>query len=96
MATRFEAWLVSQTVTFLSRRYFVNNKQWWASKTLWGILVSIIATAFQLFGVVNISDIEQGQLTDKIIVLADLIAQFIGFVLAIYGRIVAKHNLTGK
>lgn len=74
----------------------MNNKKWWASKTLWGIAVTMIATGLQVFGVVGISDLEQGQLTDKIIVLADLIAQFAGFVLAIYGRVTAKHNLIGK
>lgn len=74
----------------------MNNKQWWASKTIWGIAVAAIATGLQMFGVVSISDLEQGQLTDKIIVLADLIAQFVGFVLAIYGRVTAKHNLIGK
>ena len=74
----------------------MNTKQWWLSKTLWGLLIAIIATGLQMTGVVSISDIEQAGLVDGLIAIADLLAQLFGFILAIYGRVVAKHAIGSK
>ena len=74
----------------------MNTKQWWLSKTLWGLLIAIIATGLQMTGVVSISDIEQTGLIDRLIVIADLLAQLFGFIFAIYGRVTAKHAIGSK
>ena len=94
--TNFDAWLVSQIVKYIGRSQFMNTKQWWLSKTLWGIVIAIIATGLQMTGVVSISDIEQAGLVDRLIVIADLLAQLFGFILAIYGRVAAKHAIGSK
>ena len=62
----------------------MNTKQWWLSKTLWGIVIAIIATGLQMTGVVSISDIEQTGLIDRLIVIADLLAQLFEFFLCHY------------
>ena len=74
----------------------MNTKQWWLSKTLWGLLIALIATGLEMTGVVSISDIEQVGLVDRLIVIANLLAQLFGFILAIYGRVTAKHAIGSK
>lgn len=71
----------------------MDTKQWWKSKTLWGVFIAITATALQLFGVVTISEAEQASAVDMLIRIVDLIAQFMGFVMIIYGRIVATKRI---
>ena len=41
-------------------------------------------------------DIEQAGLVDRLIVIADLLAQLFGFILAIYGRVTARHAIGSK
>ena len=60
---------------------------------IWGLLIAIIATGLQMTGVVSISDIEQVGLVDRLLVIANLLAQLFGFILAIYGRVTAKHAI---
>lgn len=68
----------------------MENKKWYASKTIWGGLIMLIATGLQVTGVVDISVTEQGALTDNIIGLVTILGQFVGGVLAIWGRYKAK------
>ena len=74
----------------------MDTKKPWASITVIGWVVAIIATALQMTGVVTISDIEQGTLVDMIIALINLIAQFVGFIMVIVGRWRADKPLSVK
>ena len=74
----------------------MDTKKPWASTTVIGWAVAIIATALQMTGVVTISDIEQGTLIDMIVALINLTAQFIGFVMVIVGRWKADKPLSVK
>ena len=74
----------------------MDTKKPWASVTVIGWVVAIIATALQMTGTVTISDIEQGTLVDMIVALINLIAQLAGFVMVIVGRWKADKPLSVK
>ena len=74
----------------------MDTKKPWASITVIGWVVAIIATALKMTGVVTISDIEQGTLVDMIIALVNLIAQLVGFIMVIVGRWKADKPLSVK
>ena len=66
-----------------------DNKQWYASKTVWAVLVMLAATALQQFG------IELGGLEEDITsLLLDAVGVLAGG-LAIWGRSVAKTKIGG-
>ena len=67
-----------------------DTKAIFASKTVIGSTVAAVATLLQVTGAIEISSVEQQQIVDSLYV----IAQLGGTMMAIYGRIVAKHTLT--
>lgn len=68
----------------------MENKKWYASKTIWGGLIMLIATGLQVTGVVDVSASEQGAITDNVIGLVTYAGQIVGGLLAIWGRYKAK------
>ena len=62
-------------------------KQFWKSKTVWGIAISALPTILQLFGVPVPSGV--GELLNQILVAT-------GSGLAVYGRVKAVDKLTLK
>jgi len=65
-----------------------------SSKTIIGILVSMVAGTLQLSGAVDIGPGEQATLVQSLVDIATIAGVFVGQVYAIYGRIVAKDKIT--
>jgi len=65
-----------------------NTKPWWASKTVWGGLVTLLAVVLGVFGY-SITPEDQKQLVE----ILSQIGASVGAVIAIYGRIVATKRL---
>ncbi len=59
-------------------------KHWYNSKTIWGALISVIASLLHVSGI-NIAAADQGQLVDSIVNIAGAL----GGLLAVYGRVTA-------
>lgn len=93
---RLKAWLMAQVVKDLRRRYFMENKQWWMSKGVWGGVVGFISMALLVFGIVDIPAGEQVQIVDVVISAVTAVVGLISIIVGIYGRITAKHTLSGK
>lgn len=66
-------------------------KNWYQSKTVWGALIAVAASALQLWGL-EIGAEEQGELAN----LAVTLAGAVGGLLALYGRVVASGRIGGK
>ena len=63
------------------------NKSWYASKTIWGGIIMVVATVLQIAGVASVSAEEQATLIEGIVNVASVVGQLFGAILAIYGRI---------
>ncbi|WP_160005486.1 hypothetical protein [Rhizobium sp. 18055] len=63
----------------------VDLKNWYSSKTIWGALVAIIASAMHFTGV-DIVAADRSQIVDAIVNIAGAL----GGLLAVYGRVTAK------
>lgn len=71
------------------------DKKWYASKTLWGIVIAGVAIALGWAGKPEIAanvQIEQ----ESVLLIVEKIAAIVGLLLALYGRLVAKTTLVGK
>lgn len=66
-------------------------KPWYQSKTIWGGLIAILAAVLQAGGK-EISPAAAGDLTEA----ATTVAGAVGGVLAVYGRLAAKTNITSN
>ncbi|AYD00242.1 hypothetical protein [Neorhizobium sp. NCHU2750] len=66
-------------------------KNWYQSKTVWGALIAVAASALQLAGL-DIGADEQGEMVNIAVTLAGAV----GGLLALYGRIVATGRIGGK
>lgn len=93
---RLKAWLMAQVVKDLRRRTFMNNKQWWLSKGVWGGAVGFLSMALLVFGIVDIPIGDQTQIVDLVISAVTAIVGLISIIVGIYGRITARHILSGK
>jgi hypothetical protein len=60
-------------------------KTWYSSKTIWGALVAIAASALHFTGV-DIAAVDRSQIVDAIVSIAGAF----GGLLAVYGRVTAK------
>lgn len=60
-------------------------KNWYSSKTIWGALVAIIASAMHFTGV-DIGAADRSQIVDAIVNISGAL----GGLLAVYGRVTAK------
>lgn len=63
-------------------------KQWYASKTVWGALIAILASLLQAMGI-EFESAAQDQLADNLVSLAGAV----GGLIAIYGRLTAETRL---
>lgn len=70
----------------------MDSKAWWASKGVWGGIVSLIASVLLAIWGVEISPDDQ----DLIVNLAIASASAFGGVMAIVGRVRAKKQIGGK
>ncbi len=66
-------------------------KSWYQSKTIWGALIAVAASALQLAGL-EIGAADQAELADIAVTLAGAV----GGLLALYGRLVATGSIGGK
>ena len=66
-------------------------KNWYQSKTIWGALIAVAASALQLAGL-EIGAAEQAELADIAVTLTGAV----GGLLALYGRLVATGSIGGK
>lgn len=69
----------------------MESKPWYLSKTVWGAVIAILASALNLGGY-ELGVLEQGQLIDGLVALAGSV----GGIVAIYGRVVANHSIVSK
>lgn len=69
----------------------IESKPWYLSKTVWGAGLAVFASALHLAGV-EIGLEEQGALADGLVALCGAM----GALLAIYGRISARHAIAQK
>jgi hypothetical protein len=60
-------------------------KNWYSSKTIWGAVVAILASALHFTGV-DIASGDRAQIVDAIVNIAGAL----GGLLAVYGRVTAK------
>jgi hypothetical protein len=67
----------------------VNTKPWYRSKTIWGAIITGIATILNITGQVNLDLTEQAQITDGLVAVGSLV----GVILAIIGRVKAKQKI---
>ena len=67
-------------------------KPWYASKTIWGGIIALIAAVFSLFGH-QIDPETQKFLTDQSVQIATAVAAAAGGILAIYGRVKADKKV---
>ena len=63
------------------------------SKTIWGILLMVIPAVCPLLGIEPPSSADLQQFGDNLFTTANGIIQIIGALLAVYGRLTAKHQL---
>jgi hypothetical protein len=68
-----------------------NIKQWYQSKAVWGGVIAVAASLLHLAGF-ELSDELQGDLADQAVTLAGVA----GGLVAIWGRLVATHGISGK
>lgn len=73
----------------------METKSWYASKTIWGLLITAAATVLQLFGVADISSTEQGSIADSLVNFSTAAGQIVGIILAIVGRVKATGPIGG-
>jgi hypothetical protein len=66
-------------------------KNWYQSKTVWGALIAVAASALHLAGL-DVGADEQSELVNIAVTLAGAT----GGLLALYGRIVASGQIGGK
>ncbi len=66
-------------------------KNWYQSKTIWGALIAVAASALQLAGL-EIGAQDQAELADIAVTLTGAV----GGLLALYGRLVATGSIGGK
>ena len=75
---------VTETVT--------ETKSWWASKTIWGAVITVVCVVLSIFGV-EITDAEQSAIRDNLTELVTLGGAVVGAVLSIYGRVKASKSI---
>lgn len=68
---------------------FPETKPWWQSKAVWGCLAGLIVSALRFFGH-DISEADAGDISDAIYTVMGTVS----LVLALWGRLRAKHVLT--
>ena len=69
-----------------------DTKKWYLSRGVWGGIIAAVASIAGIVGhTINIE--QQTQIVNTIMVLVPLFASAVGGLMALYGRIKAKHKL---
>lgn len=66
------------------------TKNWYASKGIWGGILMLVALVLQMTGIADITPDDQAALTDSIVNVSTVVAEVVGLVLSIWGRITAR------
>ena len=74
----------------------MNTKDWWKSITMWGVMISIIASLLQMLGVAQITLEEQQNLAQLIVNVATGLSEIIGFLMIIIGRMRANKPISNN
>jgi hypothetical protein len=67
----------------------MDTKAWYASKTIWGVIISVVGKLVAVVMGYNISEAEAAQATDFVTTIIPLAISGVGDVLAWYGRVKA-------
>lgn len=67
----------------------MDTKPWYASKGIWGGIISVVALIVGIFGVEGLTPEVQSAIVDNLVVVASGVGTLIGTVLGIYGRLKA-------
>ncbi len=62
------------------------DKKWYLSKTIWGVVISVVGKLVAVGFGVEVNEQDAAQLTDAVVALVGLGGSLVGDVLAIYGR----------
>ena len=71
----------------------MDEKPWYASKTLWGVFMTVLSFLSVWVWGTTITEDEKSVIIDSLTVLAGTVGVLFGSVLAIYGRIKASKTL---
>jgi hypothetical protein len=71
----------------------MDNKAWYASRTIWGVILSIAGKAVAAIFGYEITETDTAQLTDIVVAVVGGVASFVGDLLAWYGRIKATKKI---
>lgn len=66
----------------------IHLKNWYSSKTIWGALISIVASVLH-FASIDLGTTDKSQLVDAVVNIAGAL----GGLLAVYGRVTAKATI---
>lgn len=69
------------------------TKQWYTSKTIWGVIISAGGKIVGMATGYEMSEDDTSQLVDLIIPMASFGVSFVGDILAWYGRVKAKKEI---
>jgi len=71
----------------------MESKAWWQSKTIIGGIIMFIVTILQVTGVLQSGAVDAGEVTDRVYDVIGYVAEFVGFVLILIGRIKATKTI---
>lgn len=80
----------------LPQDLFGKFKEWYKSRTFWGLIMMIVPVILSILGAnFTITDIETDatEMIDKINLTWNNVVEFVGFVLAWWGRVKAKYKI---
>lgn len=66
------------------------KQKWYTSKGIWGGILMLVALILQVIGVADITPDDQAALTDSLVNVSTIVAEVVGLVLSIWGRITAR------
>ena len=68
------------------------DKQWYLSRTIWGVIIGFVALVLANFGY-TISSEQGTEIVNNIVALCQAVAGLVGIILVIYGRIKAGRKI---
>ena len=74
----------------------MDNKAWYASRTLWGVIISVLGKAVAAVWGVEITEEDTVQVADAVTLVISTGVSFAGDMLAFYGRLKAKKAIGKK
>jgi hypothetical protein len=74
----------------------MNSKAWYASRTLWGVIISVLGKAVAAIWGVEVTEEDTVQVADAVTLVISTGVSFAGDMLAFYGRLKAKKAIGKK